>query len=144
MPEWDRSRSEKYWNGPDLCEDYCNYETSRGVLCDGPAQSNRLSVVVPVYMGSGFLQELYERIKESATHPFQDFELILVNDVSPDNAWSEILALCKEDSRLRESTYPGTSASIVPLPPGLPMSPEDGWLSWTATCRISRGGTKTL
>ncbi len=64
-------------------------------------QSNRLSVVVPVYMGSGFLQELYERIKESATHPFQDFELILVNDASPDNAWSEILALCKEDSRVK-------------------------------------------
>ena len=64
-------------------------------------QSTRLSVVVPVYMGSEFLQELYERVKESATQAFQDFELILVNDASPDNAWSEILALCKEDSRVK-------------------------------------------
>jgi dolichol-phosphate mannosyltransferase len=52
-------------------------------------------------MGSGFLQELYERTKESATQSFQDFELILVNDASPDNAWPEILALCKEDSRVK-------------------------------------------
>ena len=64
-------------------------------------QSTRLSVVVPVYMGSGFLRELYERVKESATRSFQDFELILVNDASPDNVWSEILALCKEDSRVK-------------------------------------------
>lgn len=64
-------------------------------------QSTRLSVVVPVFMGSGFLQELYERTKESATQSFQDFELILVNDASPDNAWPEILALCKEDSRVK-------------------------------------------
>ena len=64
-------------------------------------QSTRLSVVVPVYMGREFLQELYDRVKESATRTFQDFELILVNDASPDNSWAEILALCKEDSRVK-------------------------------------------
>ena len=64
-------------------------------------QPTQLSVVVPVYKGAGFLRELFERVKESAALSFADFELILVNDASPDYAWSEISALCKEDSRVK-------------------------------------------
>jgi len=52
-------------------------------------------------MGSVFVRELYERVKENATLSFPDFELILVNDASPDDAWSEISALCKEDFRVK-------------------------------------------
>lgn len=64
-------------------------------------QANRLSVVVPVYMGCVFLRELYERVKKSAESVFPDFELILVNDASPDNAWPEIEAICKADTRVK-------------------------------------------
>ncbi|MFA5203906.1 MAG: glycosyltransferase family 2 protein [Lentisphaeria bacterium] len=63
--------------------------------------SNRLSIVVPVYMGRVFLRDLYERVKTSAESAFPDFELILVNDASPDNAWPDIAALCKEDPRIK-------------------------------------------
>jgi dolichol-phosphate mannosyltransferase len=52
-------------------------------------------------MGGVFVRELYERVKENATLSFPDFELILVNDASPDDAWSEISALCKEDFRVK-------------------------------------------
>jgi glycosyltransferase involved in cell wall biosynthesis len=62
---------------------------------------HRLSVVVAVYMGRVFLRELYERIKISAESIFADFELILVNDASPDNDWLEIVALCAEDPRVK-------------------------------------------
>jgi len=65
------------------------------------AQPVRLSVVVPVYMGRGFLSELYQRVKTSAESVFADFELILVNDASPDNAWPDILALCAADPRVK-------------------------------------------
>jgi len=64
-------------------------------------QTNRLSIVVPVYMGCVFLRELYERVKKSAEPVYKDFELILVNDASPDNAWPEIVTLCKEDPRVK-------------------------------------------
>ncbi|MFA5203736.1 MAG: glycosyltransferase family 2 protein [Lentisphaeria bacterium] len=63
--------------------------------------TKRLSVVVPVYMGRVFLRELHERIKKSAESVFSDFELILVDDASPDNAWAEILTICKEDPRVK-------------------------------------------
>ena len=63
--------------------------------------NNKLSVVVPVYMGQGFVRELYERVKKSVESIFFEFELILVNDASPDNSWQEIVALCKEDIRVK-------------------------------------------
>lgn len=65
------------------------------------SQPVRLSVVVPVYMGRGFLRELHARVKASAEPVFADFELILVNDASPDDAWPEIVALCSEDPRVK-------------------------------------------
>lgn len=65
------------------------------------AQNNRLSIVVPVYMGRVFLRELYGRVRKSTESIFSDFELILVNDASPDNVWPDIVALCKEDLRVK-------------------------------------------
>lgn len=65
------------------------------------AQTNRLSIVVPVYMGRIFLRELYERVRIISETKFSDFELILVNDASPDNVWVDIVALCKEDVRVK-------------------------------------------
>ena len=47
------------------------------------------------------MRELYERVKKSVESIFSDFELILVNDASPDNAWQEIVALCNEDTRVK-------------------------------------------
>jgi len=63
--------------------------------------NKKVSVVVPVYMGQVFVRELYERVKKSVESIFSDFELILVNDASPDNAWQEIVLLCKEDARVK-------------------------------------------
>jgi polyisoprenyl-phosphate glycosyltransferase len=63
--------------------------------------NTKLSVVVPVYMGCVFLRELYERVKKSVELVFTDFELILVNDASPDNVWPDIVALCKQDIRVK-------------------------------------------
>jgi len=75
--------------------------SSSAPMRDSLEQSAGLSVVVPVYMGRSFLRELYERTKKSASQSLPDFELILVNDASPDDAWPEILALCDEDPRVK-------------------------------------------
>jgi glycosyltransferase involved in cell wall biosynthesis len=60
-----------------------------------------LSVVVPVYKGEPFLDELYLRVKENALKVFSDFELILVNDASPDQSWKLIEKLCANDRRVK-------------------------------------------
>jgi glycosyltransferase involved in cell wall biosynthesis len=60
-----------------------------------------ISVVSPVYGCSTNLIELYVRLKESISTITEDFEIILVNDASPDDAWNTIVALCEKDERVK-------------------------------------------
>lgn len=47
------------------------------------------------------LKELVSRI-ESAVETFtKDYEIILVNDSSPDNSWNKILEVCSKDSKVK-------------------------------------------
>ena len=59
------------------------------------------SIVSPVYRGEKMVSELVRRIKESVSTISENFEIILVNDASPDNSWNEILKECTEDSRIK-------------------------------------------
>ena len=60
----------------------------------------KLSVVIPVYMGEPFLEELYTRIRQSAERLTPDWELTLVNDASPDGSWRNIVKLAERDTRV--------------------------------------------
>jgi polyisoprenyl-phosphate glycosyltransferase len=60
-----------------------------------------ISVVSPVYGCAGCLVELHRRITAALEPITGDFELILVNDGSPDGAWQVIEALCRADKRVR-------------------------------------------
>ncbi len=60
-----------------------------------------ISVVIPVYGCRTTLVELYLRLKESLTPISEDFEIILVNDKSPDSAWDTIVEIAKKDSRVK-------------------------------------------
>jgi glycosyltransferase involved in cell wall biosynthesis len=42
-----------------------------------------------------------KQIKESVTPITDDFEILLVNDASPDNSWQKITAACANDSRVK-------------------------------------------
>ncbi len=59
-----------------------------------------ISVVVPVYGCRECLSMLYERLKASLEKINPDFEVILVNDSSPDESWSAITELCQMDKRV--------------------------------------------
>jgi len=50
------------------------------------------SIVIPCYASGAWMEELVQRI-EAAMKPFQSFELILVNDKSPDDTWNTIQKL---------------------------------------------------
>ena len=60
-----------------------------------------ISVVSPEYKGEKMVSELVRRIKESVGTITDDFEIILVNDASPDNTWAEIEKECAADSRVK-------------------------------------------
>lgn len=53
-----------------------------------------ISVVSPVYKGENLVEELVNRIKTSLEKFAPSFEIILVEDGSPDKSWKEIEKVC--------------------------------------------------
>ena len=60
-----------------------------------PTTAIYVSVVVPVYGGAPLLQELATRVDQVAVAAGWTYELILVDDCGPGNAWEVIQALVK-------------------------------------------------
>ena len=59
------------------------------------------SIVSPVYRGEKMVDELVRRNVESITTITDDYEIILVNDASPDNSWNEIVKQCAANSKVK-------------------------------------------
>ena len=60
-----------------------------------------ISVVSPVYRGASMVQELVKRISDNVEKLTPDYEIILVNDASPDNSWDEILKQCHLNPKVK-------------------------------------------
>lgn len=60
-----------------------------------------ISVVTPVYGCKTCLYELYIRLKQTLESINTDFEIIMVNDASPDGAWETIIELAEKDKRVK-------------------------------------------
>ena len=60
-----------------------------------------LSIVSPVYRAEKIVAQLVNEIKMNVKEITQDFDIILVEDGSPDNSWEEIEKQCKIDPRIK-------------------------------------------
>ncbi len=60
-----------------------------------------ISVVTPVYGCYETLEVLYARLEKALSGITNNFEIIMVNDASPDNAWETIKKLSKKDQRIK-------------------------------------------
>jgi polyisoprenyl-phosphate glycosyltransferase len=60
-----------------------------------------VSIVAPVYRDGANLNELYARTRAALEPRYSDFELILIDDGSPDTSWSVISALAAADTRVK-------------------------------------------
>jgi dolichol-phosphate mannosyltransferase len=60
-----------------------------------------LSVVVPVYRGAPFLRELHRRLVATLEPLVARFEIVLVEDGGPDESWTIIADLARQDTRVR-------------------------------------------
>lgn len=65
------------------------------------ADKTLISIVSPEYKGERMVDALVSRIKASLAPITEDFEIILVNDASPDNTWEEIRRQCAADKRVK-------------------------------------------
>ena len=61
--------------------------------CGGLAESNLISVVIPAYRSSESLPVLIEHLEGVLNQARQDFEIIVVDDSSPDDTWETLKKL---------------------------------------------------
>jgi polyisoprenyl-phosphate glycosyltransferase len=60
-----------------------------------------ISIVSPVYKAEKIIHELVKRIDDSVSKITDNYEIILVEDSSPDNSWSIIEAIASENKRVK-------------------------------------------
>ena len=61
----------------------------------------KISIISPVYKGEKMLDELVSRVETAVKSITEDFEIILVNDCSPDDSWSNIKKICARDMKVK-------------------------------------------
>jgi polyisoprenyl-phosphate glycosyltransferase len=60
-----------------------------------------LSIVSPVYRAERTVPELVRRIRAAVEPAIADFEIVLVEDGSPDRSWDAIVRECERDDRVK-------------------------------------------
>ena len=74
------------------------------IIDEMPTGDNRfqpnLSIVVPVYRSDECLDALIEAVGEALDRTEHDYEVILVNDCSPDKSWDVIESICRRNPRV--------------------------------------------
>ena len=68
---------------------------------DGAAARPLISVVSPVYLAEDLVDDLVEQIKSATSEITDDFEIVLVDDGSPDDSWDRIEKQCSTDPRVK-------------------------------------------
>ncbi len=56
-----------------------------------------ISIISPVYQAEEILEELVKKITNSLNEITADFEIILIEDSSPDNSWDKIIEICSNN-----------------------------------------------
>ena len=65
----------------------------------------KISIVSPIYRAENIVEELVRQIIKSVEPLTSDFEIVLVNDASPDHSWMKIREICRRDSRVKGDVY---------------------------------------
>lgn len=63
-------------------------------------KNKEISVVIPEYCGESMLPELLKRLHACLQTLTNNYEIILVNDCSPDHVWEAIRQICAVDKRV--------------------------------------------
>jgi undecaprenyl-phosphate 4-deoxy-4-formamido-L-arabinose transferase len=110
-----------------------------------------LSIVVPVYRSAECLPELVRQVEASVGGRFTSYELILVNDVSPDATWQVVASLCDafpfvlglnlrknvgQDNAIMAGLHHATGDAVVIMDDDLQHDPAD----IPALCRPLKDG----
>lgn len=81
-----------------------------------------ISIVSPIYRGASMLSELVGRVSKNVQTITEDYEIILVNDASPDNSWKEIEKVCNQDKRVKGINFSRNFGQHYAITAGLKYS----------------------
>ena len=60
-----------------------------------------ISIISPIYKGEKMLDELVRRIEAATQQVTEDYEIVLVNDCSPDDSWTKMQEICSRDKHVK-------------------------------------------
>ena len=94
-----------------------------------------LSFVIPCYRSQNTILKVVDEIERTVkTRDGYDYEIILVNDCSPDDVWSVIADLARRNSRVtainlakNTITAPATMSSLLTMTVRLPLMNCTSW-----------------
>jgi dolichol-phosphate mannosyltransferase len=81
-----------------------------------------LSVVIPVFGCADCLRALHRRLRDSAESLGLDYELIFVDDASPDGAWETLADLAREDPAVKAIRFSRNFGQHAAITAGLAES----------------------
>ena len=84
-----------------------------------------LSIVSPIYRAEDCLLELYRRVCAAAGQITSDFELVLVDDDSPDRSWEILKDLAVKDSRVKAAKLSRNYGQHYAISAGLELTQGD-------------------
>ena len=64
-----------------------------------------ISIIIPIYGCGNSLLELYNRLVKTLSTITNEFEIIMINDASPDDAWKSIKELAEKDNRVKGISF---------------------------------------
>lgn len=85
----------------------------------------KFSVVSPVYKAEECVDELYRRLVATLGAITDDFEIILVEDSSPDRSWQRIEEIARRDSRVRGIKLSRNFGQHVAISAGIDLANGD-------------------
>ena len=62
---------------------------------------SKLSLITPIYKNEGNIIPFYENFKREIAPHLDEYEIIMVNDCSPDNSWQIMKDLAQKDSNIK-------------------------------------------
>lgn len=61
----------------------------------------KISIIIPCYGSEATIQAVVEEVVETLKQRENDYEIVLVNDCSPDNVWKKIKELCDKNYKIK-------------------------------------------
>ena len=65
------------------------------------SERSEISIVIPVYRAERIIDELCKRLKQHLSQISEHYEIILIDDCSPDNSWNKISEKANKDKRIK-------------------------------------------